>query len=197
MKIGYARVSTEDQNLALQLDALKAAGCGRVFEETASGKDAGRPVLAECLAFLREGDELVVWRLDRLGRSLQDLIIIVQRLMERKIEFRSLRESIDTSTSGGKLVFHIFAALSEFERDVIKERTLAGLAAARARGRVGGRKPCLDKAGVDMLRKVAEDRTIPAKEICARFKIKLTSYHKYLKTYPADKPEPRLAAKAG
>jgi DNA invertase Pin-like site-specific DNA recombinase len=180
MKVGYARVSTDDQSLSLQLDALKEAGCGRVFEEKASGKSADRPVLAECLSFLREGDELVVWRLDRLGRSIQDLIAIVKGLRERKVEFRSLRESLDTTTSGGKLIFHFFAALAEFERDVIRERTMAGLTAARARGRIGGRKPCLDAAGADMLRKVAKDKNIPVDQICAQFKIGRSSFFKYL-----------------
>jgi DNA invertase Pin-like site-specific DNA recombinase len=139
MEIGYARVSTGEQTLNLQRDALRQAGCGRLFEETASGATADRPVLAEALAYLRPGDVLVVWRLDRLGRSLQHLITVVADLAQRGIGFKSLTEQIDTTTSGGKLVFHVFGALAEFERELIRERTHAGLAAARARGRIGGR----------------------------------------------------------
>ena len=139
MDVGYARVSTGEQTLDLQLDALAKAGCGRVFEETASGAKADRVVLAELLGYLRAGDTLVVWRLDRLGRSLGHLIATVAELADRGIGFRSLTEQIDTTTSGGKLVFHVFGALAEFERDLVRERTHAGLAAARARGRLGGR----------------------------------------------------------
>jgi len=139
MNIGYARVSTGDQTLNLQLDALRAAGCDRVFEETASGAKADRPVLKEATAYARAGDVLVVWRLDRLGRSLQHLLTTIAELAERGIGFKSLTEQIDTTTPGGKLVFHLFGALAEFERDLIRERTNAGLAAARARGRLGGR----------------------------------------------------------
>jgi DNA invertase Pin-like site-specific DNA recombinase len=139
MDIGYARVSTGEQTLALQLDALAQAGCGKVFTETASGATADRPALGQALAYLREGDTLVVWRLDRLGRSLPHLIETVAALRERGVGFRSLTEQVDTTTPGGKLVFHVFGALAEFERDLIRERTHAGLAAARARGRTGGR----------------------------------------------------------
>jgi DNA invertase Pin-like site-specific DNA recombinase len=139
MDIGYARVSTGEQTLDLQLDALTNAGCGKVFMETASGAKADRPVLAEVLSYLRAGDTLVVWRLDRLGRSLPHLIETVATLRERGIGFKSLTEQIDTTTPGGKLIFHVFGALAEFERDLIRERTHAGLAAARARGRTGGR----------------------------------------------------------
>jgi DNA invertase Pin-like site-specific DNA recombinase len=139
MNIGYARVSTGEQTLDLQRDALAAAGGDKMFEETASDAAAERPVLADSLAYLRPGDVLVVWRLDRLGRSLQHLIAVVAELAQRGIGFKSLSEQIDTTTSGGKLVFHVFGALAEFERELIRERTHAGLAAARARGRVGGR----------------------------------------------------------
>ena len=138
MLVGYARVSTADQDPALQLDALHAAGCGRVFEERASGARADRPVLAEAMAFARGGDTLVVWRLDRFGRSLKDLIARVAELEQGGVGFRSLTESIDTTTAGGRLVLHVFGALAEFERELIRERTVAGLAAARARGRKGG-----------------------------------------------------------
>ena len=139
MEIGYARVSTGEQTLDLQLDALRAAGCGKVYEETASGAKEDRAVLDEVLGYLRPGDTLVVWRLDRLGRSLKHLIDVVAQLAGQGIGFKSLTEQIDTTTPGGKLVFHVFGALAEFERDLIRERTQAGLAAARARGRLGGR----------------------------------------------------------
>src|SRR5512143_1072690 len=140
MLIGYARVSTLEQTLALQQDALTKAGCERTFTDTASGSLAARPGLTEALDFARPGDTLVVWRLDRLGRSLRHLIDTVSLLQERGIGFKSLQEQLDTTTSGGKLVFHVFGALAEFERDLIRERTQAGLLAARARGRLGGRR---------------------------------------------------------
>jgi DNA invertase Pin-like site-specific DNA recombinase len=137
--LGYARVSTLEQDEALQVDALRSAGCARVFVDKASGKLEHRPALDRLLEQLRPGDTLVVWRLDRLGRSLRHLIETVQLLDSRSAVFRSLTEAIDTSTPGGKLIFHVFGALAEFERDLIRERTMAGLAAARARGRRGGR----------------------------------------------------------
>jgi DNA invertase Pin-like site-specific DNA recombinase len=139
--VGYARVSTLDQNPALQRDALAAAGCTKLFEDRASGARADRPGLAQALAFLREGDVLVVWKLDRLGRSLPHLIETVAALAARGVGFRSVTEAINTTTPGGRLVFHLFGALGQFERDLIRERTRAGLAAAAARGRKGGRKP--------------------------------------------------------
>jgi DNA invertase Pin-like site-specific DNA recombinase len=147
--LGYARVSTTDQQPQLQVDALTGAGCYRVFTETASGARADRPVLEQVLDQLRPGDTLVVWKLDRLGRSLRHLVDTVTGLAERGIGFRSLQEAIDTTTPGGKLVFHVFAALAEFERDLIRERTSAGLAAARVRGRHGGRPSVMtgDKLG--------------------------------------------------
>src|SRR3954453_18785445 len=139
MLIGYARVSTQDQTLDLQIDALKKAGCEKFYTDTASGAKAERKGLEEALDYAREGDILVVWRLDRLGRSLRHLIETITLLNNRKVGFKSITESIDTTTSGGKLVFHIFGALAEFERDIIKDRTNAGLNAARARGHLGGR----------------------------------------------------------
>src|SRR3954452_21699633 len=135
MLVGYARVSTQDQILALQQDALDKAGCERIFTDTASGAKAERKGLDEALAYVRAGDTLVVWKLDRLGRSIRHLIDVIKALQERGIGFVSLTEQIDSTTSGGKLVFHVFAALAEFERDIIRERTQAGLSAARARGR--------------------------------------------------------------
>ncbi len=139
MLIGYARVSTQDQTLDLQKDALEKIGCSKIFTDTASGATTERKGLEEALSYVREGDTLVVWRLDRLGRSLQHLIETITKLNNRKIGFKSITENIDTTTSGGKLIFHIFGALAEFERDIIRERTLAGLQAARARGRLGGK----------------------------------------------------------
>src|ERR671932_1719819 len=139
MLIGYARVSTNEQNLDLQRDALERAGCDLIFDDHVSGIKARRPGLEQALSHLRAGDTLVVWRLDRLGRSLRHLIDTVTDLQERGIGFKSLTESIDTTTSGGRLVFNIFASLAEFEREIIRERTLAALQSARARGRKGGR----------------------------------------------------------
>ena len=139
MQVGYARVSTRDQHLALQLDTLRKAGCRQVYEEVISGARAERPVLQQALAHLREGDVLMIWKLDRLGRSLRHLIEVVTDLAQRGIGFKGLQENLDTTTSSGKLVFHMFGALAEFERDIIRERTHAGLTAARARGRLGGR----------------------------------------------------------
>lgn len=144
MLIGYARVSTDDQNLDLQNDALEAAGCERIHRDRASGARAERPGLARALEDLRPGDTLVVWRLDRLGRSLKDLIARAEALEAQGAGLRSLQESIDTDSSGGRLVFHLFGALAEFERNLVRERTQAGLAAARARGRRGGRRKRLD-----------------------------------------------------
>jgi DNA invertase Pin-like site-specific DNA recombinase len=139
MKIGYARVSTKDQTVALQVDALKKAGCSKVYTEVMSGARSDRPILAKLLENLRPGDILVIWKLDRLGRSLQHLVDLVNDLMARKVGLKSLNDPIDTTTSHGRLTFNLFASLAEFERDVIRERTQAGLSAARARGRQGGR----------------------------------------------------------
>ena len=137
--VGYARVSTHEQNLALQLDALKQAGCDRVHKDVGSGSLKHRPELDACMDYLRAGDTLVVWRLDRLGRGLKHLIEAIEQLHAREIGFRSLTEAIDTTTNAGMLQFHIFGALAEFEKEIIRERTRAGLAAARARGRLSGR----------------------------------------------------------
>src|SRR5215204_2354234 len=166
MLIGYARVSTEDQNLDLQRDALQKAGCEQIYTDRVSGTKAERTGLTEALSHLRSGDTLVVWRLDRLGRSLRHLIETVTDLHERGIGFKSVQESIDTTTSGGKLVFHIFGALAEFEREIIRERTKAGLTAARARGKTGGRPKALTDKQVEMLRHLAADRERSIKEIC-------------------------------
>jgi DNA invertase Pin-like site-specific DNA recombinase len=139
VKVGYARVSTKEQTLDLQVDALKKAGCRKIYTETVSGAKAERPVLTKLMDAIRAGDVLVIWKLDRLGRSLRNLIDIVNDLLQRKVGLKSLSDPIDTTTSHGRLTFNLFASLAEFERDLIRERTSAGLTAARARGRTGGR----------------------------------------------------------
>lgn len=163
--LGYARVSTTEQDLALQLDALEAAGCYRVFRDIASGAKTARPDLDKLLDQIRPGDTLVVWKLDRLGRSLPHLVEVVNGLRDRGVHFRSLQESLDTSTAAGKLLFHLMAALAEFERDLIRERTNAGLAAARARGRKGGRPKALTPLQAMLARQMWEMREHPIAEI--------------------------------
>ncbi len=160
--VGYSRVSTGDQTADLQRDALAAIGCERIFSDTASGASTERPELTAALNYLRIGDVLCVRRLDRLGRSLKHLVEVVADLQERGIGFRSLHENIDTTTPTGRLTFHIFAALAEFERDLIRERTVAGLAAARARGHLGGRKPSLTKKKIEVAQRMydAGDSTV-------------------------------------
>ena len=178
-RIGYARVSTDDQNLDLQRDALRQAGCSVIYEETASGKSAARPELEQCRKALRAGDTLVVWRLDRLGRSLHDLVQIVAELEQRGVHFESLTEKIETESAAGKLVFHVFAALAEFERNLIRERTRAGLAAARARGRKGGRKPALTPQQVREIKALLRDPSIPVASIADRYGVSRTTIYKY------------------
>jgi DNA invertase Pin-like site-specific DNA recombinase len=180
MQIGYARVSTGEQTLDLQHDALTAAGCGRIFTDTASGAKAERPGLSEALDHLRQGDTLVVWRLDRLGRSLRHLIETVMALEQRGVGFKSLTEAIDTTSSGGKLVFHIFGALAEFERELIRERTRAGLTAARARGRRGGRPKALDAAKLALARTLYANKQTPIDTICRTLKVSRATLYRYL-----------------
>lgn len=183
MNIGYARVSTGDQTLDLQLDALTKADCNRVFTETASGARSDRPILKEAIAYIRPGDTLVVWRLDRLGRSLQHLIDVVRELEEQGIGFRSLTEQIDTTTPSGKLVFHVFGALAEFERDLIRERTHAGLAAARARGRKGGRPKALaDPKRLALAQALYSGGQTDIITICQTLGISRATLYRYLKT---------------
>ena len=174
--IGYARVSTAEQDTALQTDALRKAGCERVFEDTASGAKSDRPGLAAALAYLRDGDVLAVWRLDRLGRSLPHLIETISALEARGVGFRSLTESIDTTTPGGRLIFHVFGALGQFERDLIRERTKAGLCAAAARGRKGGRKPVMT---ADKLQRAREHiaNGLNVREAAARLKVGKTALY--------------------
>ena len=183
MLIGYARVSTHEQNLILQIDALKKNGCKKIFEDKVSGVAAARPGIDEAVSFLRKGDTLVVWRLDRLGRSLKHLIELVGDLEKKGIGFKSLQESIDTTNSGGRLIFHIFGALAEFERNLIQERTKAGLAAARARGKKGGRPKSLDKKQRAMAIQLYNDREHSIKDICDLMKISKTTFYAYLKEH--------------
>jgi DNA invertase Pin-like site-specific DNA recombinase len=178
-KVGYCRVSSDDQNLDLQRDALKEAGCSVVYEEYASGKNDDRPELKHCLKALRCGDTLVVWRLDRLGRSLKDLINIVSELQKSGVHFESLNEKIDTSSATGTLIFHLFAALSEFERSLIRERTVAGLAAARVRGRKGGRKPSLDDKQIKEIKVLMKDASIQVSTVAKRYGVSRTTLYKY------------------
>lgn len=178
--VGYARVSTQEQNLALQRDALKSAGCGRVFVEKASGAQRDRPELKAAIDYMRDGDTLVVWKLDRLARSLKQLIETVENLGQRGIGLRSITESIDTGTSGGKLIFHVFGALAEFERSVIRERTQAGLKAARARGRVGGRPAALTDADLTEARALLSNPDISVAQVAKRLGIAESTLYRHL-----------------
>jgi DNA invertase Pin-like site-specific DNA recombinase len=169
MIIGYARVSTHDQNLDSQLDALQKADCEQIFQEKITGKTKDRPELISCLKALRKGDVLVVWKLDRLARSLKDLVEITTDLNQREIGFKSLTEAIDTTSATGRLVFHIFGALAEFEHSLIRERTIAGLDAARARGRKGGRKPSMSENDIKKAKAMLSDPQITKTEVAKHF----------------------------
>lgn len=182
--IGYARVSTQDQNTGMQIDALQGAGCEKVFTDKASGASADRPELESALNYLRDGDVLVVWRLDRLGRSLKHLVEVVADLETKGIGFRSLNESIDTTTAQGKLIFHIFAALAEFERDLIRERTKSGLAAARARGRKGGRKPSLSPKKVQVARQMYAQGDSTVAEIAKVLGVSRATIYRHMEATP-------------
>lgn len=166
-RFGYARVSTAGQTADLQCDALEKAGCDRLFVDTASGAKAHRPELDRMMELLREGDVVIVWRLDRLGRSVQNLVELMNRFQEMVVGFVSLNEAIDTTTPGGILVFNIFAALAQFERDLIGERTNAGLEAARARGRRGGRPLKLDAKQVAEVRRLYDSKTVTVNQIAS------------------------------
>lgn len=190
--LGYARVSTTDQDAALQVDALTAAGCYRVFVDTISGSLDQRPELTKLLDQLRPGDTLVVWRLDRLGRSIRHLIDQLTALQDKGIGFKSLQETIDTTSPGGRLVFHVFAALAEFERDLIKERTNAGLAAARARGRTGGRPPRLSPHQVTAARRMYEQQDMTVEQIGQVLGVSRTTIYRTLKR---DQPTPAKGRK--
>lgn len=190
--LGYARVSTTEQDASLQHDALKAAGCLKVFTDKASGSLDRRPQLDRLLDQLRPGDTVVVWRLDRLGRSLKHLIQLIEDLAEREAGFRSLTEGIDTTTPGGKLVFHFFGALAEFERSLIRERTMAGLAAARSRGRVGGRPPVMTPEKIKVARDLYQAKELTVEEIAKTIGVSRKTVYRHL----IDSTEPRPAVTA-
>lgn len=181
MKVGYSRISTDQQTAQSQQDALEKAGCERIFVETASGARADRPVLKEVLEFLREGDTLVVVRLDRAARSLKHLLSLMNDLEHRGVGFHSINENIDTSSAGGRLVFNIFGSIAEFELDLIRERTKAGLEAARKRGRVGGRPKKLDQNQIEAAKVMFANGT-PAIEIASAFSISVPTLYR---TIPA------------
>jgi DNA invertase Pin-like site-specific DNA recombinase len=183
MKLGYVRVSTADQDPELQLDALSAAGCEKIFQETATGANRERPQLQRLLDQLREGDVLLVWKLDRLARSLRDLVDLVNLIQSKGAAIHSLNDQIDTSTSTGKFTFHVFAALAEFERDLIRERTHAGLAAARARGRQGGRPKGLSKKAQHtaiIAERLYQEGQLTVAEICEQLSISRATFYNYL-----------------
>jgi DNA invertase Pin-like site-specific DNA recombinase len=183
--IGYARVSTAEQNLDLQINELKTSGCQEVFSDKIGGVKSERPGLDKCLKKLQKGDTLTVWRLDRLGRSMNHLVSVVTALKDRGVAFKSLRDGIiNTTTASGELVFNIFAALSQFEKELIKERTRAGLAAARSRGKKGGRKPILsDSPKVIIAKKMHQDTSISIKDILETLKISKATLYRYLAIY--------------
>lgn len=181
MKIGYARVSTEDQCLLSQQDVLRNAGCEQIFTDVASGMKAKRPGLDMMFRVLRAGDILVVWKLDRLGRNMKHLLETVHILEERNIMIKSLSETIDTTTSNGKLMFHLMGALAEFERDLISERTQIGLKSARARGRQGGRRPLLDQSKIKRMIELYDAKQTTITEICKIFKISKPCFYLYLR----------------
>src|SRR3984957_376210 len=198
MKIGYARVSTKDQQLDLQIDALKKVGCQKIYQEVQSGSKSDRPILQEVLAHLREEDVLVIWKLDRLGRSLRHLVDIVAQLNNRKIGLQSLNDPVDTTTSHGRLTFNLFASLAEFERDIIRERTQAGLSAARARGRCGGRPAGLS-SHAESIACAAEtlylERKLSVREIAQKLHISKSTLYAYLRyrKIPIGKYEHKLS----
>lgn len=180
MRIGYARVSTQDQSPELQLDALKQADCEKVFIEKASGAQRDRPQLKAALEYMREGDTLVVWKLDRLARSLKQLLDTVEDMERRGIGLSSLTEEINTASPGGRLVFHVFGALAEFERSIIRERTSAGLAAARARGRTGGRPPALKEQDLQAAKALLKDPEITVEQVARRLGVASSTLYRHL-----------------
>ena len=183
MKIGYMRVSTAEQNLDLQEDELKKAGCNKIFSDKISGSlsKAERPGLKEAITYLREGDELVVYKLDRLGRSLKELISIITELSDKKINFSCITQNLDTSTSSGKLIFHVFAAIAEFERELIKERTKSGLESARARGRIGGRPSIVTTDKIKMAKQLHSDKSLPIKQILEALGVSKAVFYRMLR----------------
>lgn len=180
MNIGYARVSTAEQNLNMQMDALHNDGCKDIFQDKASGARSEREGLEKALEYMREGDTLVVWKLDRLGRSLKHLIELITQLDQKKMYFKSLQENIDTSSSGGKLIFHVFGALAEFEKDMISERTRAGLQAAKKRGRMGGRPKKLSAKEITLAKSLMEDESNSIGDICELLGVSRSTLYRYL-----------------
>jgi DNA invertase Pin-like site-specific DNA recombinase len=184
MKIGYARVSTKEQDLSLQIDALEDVGCSRIYQEQITGSIKERPELQKMLEQLRDGDVIIIWKLDRLARSLKDLVSLVNEIQEKGAGLHSLNDHIDTSTPNGKLTFHLFAALAEFERDIIRERTNAGLAAARARGRKGGRPKGLSKKAKHtaiIVERQYQEGELTINEICDQLSITKMTLYNYLR----------------
>ena len=184
MKIGYARVSTKEQNLSMQIDALEKEGCKRIFQEKIGGAKSDRPQLKKMIEQLREGDVIITWKLDRLGRSLRDLVNLINEIQDKGAGLKSLNDSIDTTTPQGKLTFHLFASLAEFERDIIRERTKAGLEAARARGRKGGRPKGLSKEAQDkamVAETLYKQGEMSVTEICKHLNIARSTLYKYLR----------------
>lgn len=180
MIIGYARVSTQDQKLDLQINELEKAGCERVFSESVSGVTRERRELIEAVKILREGDVFVIWKLDRLGRSVRDLVEFANMLNEKGVFLKSISDSIDTSTPSGKFFFHITASFAEFERNLIRERTMAGLKAAREKGRLGGRPRAIDAKTFDIAKKMKSSGDFSVAEICRRLNIKKRSFYRYI-----------------
>ena len=179
MLIGYARLSTQDQNLELQLDALTKAGCQKVFEDTISGTRADRPGLGKALDMLREGDTLVVWKLDRLGRSVKQLVKLVSALHKQNVQFKSLTDSIDTGTPSGRFFFHVMASLAEMERDLIVERTRAGLDVARQLGRKGGRKPKMTDSKIESAKKLLASG-VPPKDVAKNLSVSVPTLYRWI-----------------
>lgn len=181
MNIGYCRISTSEQNLDLQIQALKEAGCEKIFEEVASGAKDDRPKLKEAIDYARKGDVIVVWKLDRLSRSLKHLIETVNDLEKKEIGFRCITQNLDTTSSSGKLVFHVFGAISEFERALIRERTAAGLKIARARGRLGGRPKVLDQEKIIIAQSLYDDKKTTVDKICSTLGISRATFYRNIK----------------
>lgn len=184
MKYGYARVSTKDQSLNLQIDALEKYGCDQIYSEVAKGAKADRPEWLQLLAKVKKGDTLVIWKLDRMGRSLHHLVKVVNELLDKEVGIISLNDPIDTTTAQGKLMFNLFASLAEFEKDLIRERTMAGLKSARARGRMGGRPKGLPEASIKkaaIAEALYKQQELPVNEIASQLKISKTTLYKYLR----------------
>jgi DNA invertase Pin-like site-specific DNA recombinase len=195
MVIGYARVSTDEQTNAAQMLALKKAGCGRIYEEKESGRKDDRPELAKCLDRLEKGDKLMVWRLDRLGRSLRHLLETVTGLKKRGVAFVSLMENFDTGTASGRLIFHVFASLAEFERELIRERTVAGLEAARARGRLGGRKRVLNEQQIAEVRRMWDENRHTKEQIGSLFRVSKSTVDRVVRPERIGKGRVEIAAR--